>query len=78
VGVAPVSGEHAEQHGAHDVERAAAAVAGVVERAIAQELFPPSAGMQELEEEDQLSFSSDGGLVIPLGVIASARGVQGP
>jgi hypothetical protein len=73
-----VAGEHAEQHGAHDVERAAAAIAGVMERALAQEFAPPPTDMQELEEEDQLPFAGDGGLVIPLGVIASARGVQRP
>jgi hypothetical protein len=78
VGIAPVAGEHAEQHGAHDVERAAAAVAGVVKRAIAQEFLPLSAGVQELEEEDQLALAGDGSLVIPLGEKASAGSVQRP
>ncbi len=57
---------------------AAAAVAGVVERAFAQELLPPPARLEELEEENQLALAGDGGLVVPLGVKTSAGSVQRP
>ncbi len=67
-----MAGQGTEHEGAHDVVRAAAAVAGVVERAFAEELFPPPASLEELKEEDELSFAGDGCLVIPLGVETSA------
>lgn len=78
VGVAPMAAQNAEHGGAHDVAGAAAAVAGVVEGAAAQELLPATARLQELEEEDELAFAGDGGLVVPLRVEAPAGGVDGP
>ena len=78
VGVAPVTVEDAQEHGAHDVAGAAAAIAGVVQRTVAHELIPPSASVQKLEEEDQLAFARDGSLRIPLGKKPSAGSVQRP
>jgi hypothetical protein len=78
VGVTPVSAQDTEQHGAHDVVGTAAAVADIVERTIAQELLPPSAGMEELEKENQLPFAGNRCLIIPLAIKTSAGSVQRP
>jgi hypothetical protein len=37
MGTAPVSGQHAQENGAHDVDGPAAAIAGVVQRTAAEE-----------------------------------------
>lgn len=68
MGVAPVAAQDAEQHRAHDEVGTAAAIAGVVKLALAQELLPTSASLQKLEEEDQLPLASDRRLIIPLGM----------
>ena len=51
---------------------------GVVERAFAQELLPPSACLEELEEEDQLPLASDRGGFVPLGMKPPAGSVERP
>jgi hypothetical protein len=78
VGVAPVAAQNAEQDRAHDVVGPAATVAHVVKGAFAEKLLPPPARLEELEKEDQLALAGDGGLIVPLGMKASARGVQRP
>ena len=57
---------------------AAAGVASVVEWALAQEFFPSPTGLKELKKEDQLPLASDGSLIIPLDMEASAGSVQRP
>ena len=69
--------EHTEQDGAHDGVSAAAAVASVVEGALAQEFFPSPTGLKKLKKKDQLPLASDRSLIIPLDMEASAGSVQG-
>ena len=78
MGVAPVTGEHAEHDGAHDIVSSATTVAGVVERALAEEFFPAATGLEELEKVDELGFAGDGSLGVPLGMKATARSVERP
>jgi len=68
VGVAPVPAQDAQQGRAHDVELAAAAVAGVVQRTVGEELAPAVPCLKELEKEHQLALPGDGSLAFPLGV----------
>ena len=78
MGIAPMAGEDAEEDGAHDVGGSAAAIAYVDERTVAEESCPSSARVQELKEEDQLALARHGRFIVPLGIKASARGVQRP
>ena len=54
----------------------AATIAGIVERALAQEFFPTPTRLEELEEKDELAFAGDGSLVVPFGVKAPAGSVE--
>jgi len=78
MGVTPVAAQDTEQGGAHDVARTAASVACVVQRAVAQKLFPTSTDMKKLEKEDELAFAGDGGLVVPLGMKTPAGSIHRP
>jgi hypothetical protein len=71
-----MAGEDTEETSAHDVDGAATAIACGIERTFAEECCPSSARVQELKEEDPLALASHGRLIVPLGIKASARGVQ--
>ena len=78
VGVAPVAAQNAQQRRAHDVKAAAAAVAGVVQRAVGQEGLPALARLKELEKEHELALAAVGCLTGPFGIKPASRCVDGP
>ena len=73
-----MAGEHAEHDRAHDVVRAAAAVAEIVERALAKNSSQRPPASRNWEKKIQLALAGDGSLVLPFGVKAAAWSIHGP
>ncbi len=76
--VTPVAAENTQQHGAHDIEGTATAIAGVLQRAVPHELLPTATRLEELKEEVELAVTSDRRVLVPFRVKPPAGRVQRP